>query len=63
MCFSNSSNVSDLPNLKLNGVPIERSSSVLLLGVTIDENLKFNLHINNIVIKISKNIGIFYKLR
>ena len=63
MCFSNSSNVSDLPNLELNGVPNERRSSVLFLGVTIDENLKFDLHINNIVTKISKNIGILYKLR
>ena len=50
--FSNSSNFSDLPNLELNGVPIQRRSSVLFLSVTIEENLKFNLHITNIVTKI-----------
>ena len=51
------------PNLELNGVSIERRSSVHFLNVTIDKNLKFNLHINNIVTKISKTIGILYKLR
>ena len=63
MCFSNSFNVSDLPNLELNGVRIERRSSVLFLGVIIDENLICNLHINNIDTNISKNISILYKLR
>ena len=32
------------------------------LGVTIDNKLKFNLHISNIATKVSKSIGILYKI-
>ena len=64
MLFTNAKvNNSQIPNVLLNGSNITQCSSVQFLGVTIDENLKFNIHINNITRKISKNIGILYKLR
>ena len=37
--------------------------SVKLLGVTIDNRLKFSDHINNICSKVSKSIGVMYKLK
>ena len=63
MLFSNTTSSANLPVIKLNNIQIERLSSVQFLGITIDDNLKFNLHINNIAKKISKNSGILFKLR
>ena len=47
----------------MNNVMIEFTSSIKFLGVIIDDNLKFNIHINTINKKISKNIGVMYNLR
>ena len=53
MLFSNTTSSANLPNIILNNIQIERLSSVQSLGITIDDNLKFNLHINIISKKIS----------
>ena len=37
--------------------------SVVFLGVRIDSNLRFNLHIDHVCRKISKTVGIMYKLQ
>ena len=47
----------------INGIKIKRSNSVKYLGVNIDENLKFETHINNLGAKISRNIGIMSRVR
>ena len=61
MLFSNSI-YPLLPSIKFDNVNLERSSSVRFLGVEIDNKLKFNIHINYISGKVSKNIGILSKL-
>ena len=51
MIFSNRK-VSNVRSIELHNEPLEHVSSVRFLGVELDENLKFNLHINNISQKI-----------
>ena len=63
MLFTNSKESINLSNIQLNNSMIEHVSSVRFLGVEMDENLKFNLHINNIAKKISQNTGILRKLK
>ena len=64
MLFSNSIQVrnSNL-EIRLNAEVLSQCSSVLFLGVVIDECLKFDKHIDRTVSKLSKSIGILYKLR
>ena len=51
------------PLIYLNGNTLDFKSSVRYLGVTIDASLKFDLHITSVCKKISKSIGILYKLK
>ena len=62
MIFSNRK-VSNVRSIELHNEPLEHVSSVRFLGVELDENLKFNLHINNISQKISKNTGMIRKIK
>ena len=50
-----------LPNLNINGLTVERESSIKFLGVWIDENLIWRDHIHNVENKIAKNIGLLYQ--
>ena len=43
--------------------PISRKRSIRFLGIILDENLKFKDHVSYVTSKISKSIGILYKLR
>ena len=52
-----------LPSLLLNDRPLQRKTEVKFLGVTLDEKLKFDTHIKLISSKISKSIGIIYRVR
>ena len=63
MLFSNNLDPGDISEVYMNNVRIQYASSAKFLGIMIDDKLKFNLHINNIAQKISKNCGIFYKLK
>ena len=63
MLFTNSNENINLNDIQLNNSLIEQASSVRFLGVEMDKNLKFNLHINNIAKKNSKNTGILRKLK
>ena len=63
MLFSNILTPLDIADVFMNNIKIDYASSTSFLGVTIDDKLKFNLHINEITKKISKNIGILYKLK
>ena len=61
--FSNSASPNNLGDVAINGTHLEKRSSVDFLGVVMDDKLKFNLHVNKIAGKVSKNAGILYKLR
>ena len=52
-----------LPDLFIDNVKIERETVTKFLGVLIDENLNWKSHIDYIVNKISKTIGILYNIR
>ena len=49
-------------NLKFETTPIEQVSKHRLLGVTVDEQLKWQMHINNICRTVSRNIFLLSKL-
>ena len=50
-------------SLAINTVPISKVNVVNFLGVLIDCDLKWNSHINHVRNKMSKSIGILYKLK
>ena len=50
-------------NLIVNGQTIETVNSCKYLGIIIDDELKWNLHIENIYKTFMKYTSIFYKLR
>ena len=52
-----------MADIYMNNIKIEYVSSTRFLGVIMDDKLRFNLHINEISKKISKNIGVLFKLR
>jgi hypothetical protein len=47
----------------LNGVPVERVQNTKYLGLHIDENLKFDSHINELIKKLSAKLSWFSRLR
>ena len=51
------------PKLNINGNNIERVSNFNFLGLTLSSTLSWNQHINKISLKISKSIGILYRLQ
>ena len=51
------------PKLNINGNNIERVTNFNFLGLTLSSTLSWNQHINKISLKISKSIGILYRLR
>lgn len=50
-------------NIIFSNNPINRVNKANFLGVTLDNNLKWKFHIDNINTKISKLIGVLYKIR
>ena len=62
---NNCRDMSTLENIPLaiDSIPISKVNVVNFLGIQIDSDLKWDVHINNIKSKISKCIGILYKLR
>ena len=64
MIFSNVS-IGQLENFKpkILHKPIERKQTAKFLGVYIDENLHWTHHINTLCTRISRNIGILYKMK
>ena len=51
------------PNLKINDIEIERVAQFNFLGLIISSNLKWQSHIDHISIKISRVIGIMYRMK
>ena len=62
MNFSFNKNPSN-PLLYLDDCPLQNCSKVRFLGVIIDDQLKFGDHLDVICSKISKTIGILYRIR
>ena len=61
--FSYRSNVKiRLGNLNIGNEIISEANSIKFLGVFLDNQLKFNIHTNYISNKISKQVGVLYKL-
>ena len=62
--YSNLRNTANIDlKIAINGAEIKRKYSVEYLGVTVDENLKWDSHINNVANKISRNLGIMGRIR
>ena len=51
------------PNIKINDAYISRECNVKFLGVTVDEQLSFKQHIDNVTRKIAVGIGCLYRGR
>ena len=51
------------PNIQINGSNIEFVENFIFLGITINNKLNWNSHINKVTNKISKTVGILNKLR
>ena len=51
------------PIININNIPVNRVTDFNFLGITLDEQLTWKSHINKISAKISKSIGILYKLK
>ena len=62
MSLIHNSTVSDIP-LHFQGNTIESSGSLKLSGVTIDEQLNFNIHINEICKRASQRVGVMMRLK
>ena len=52
-----------IPDITIKDIKIERVESFNFLGVIFDKHMKWNCHVNNIALKLSRTIGIFYKLK
>ena len=52
-----------IPIIKINNIPIERVTYFNFLGVTFNENLNWNNHVDTIATKISRAIGILNNLK
>ena len=63
MCFHTSNKTMTYPKLKINNVTVDKVNDFKFLGLIISSNLKWNKHINHISIKVSKVIGIMFRLR
>ena len=52
-----------LPQVEIENFKIEKYSSIKYLGVHLDETLRWNVHINSIIRKVSKFVPILYNIR
>ena len=50
-------------NVKINEQVIKSSPDLMLLGVTLDDELSFSIHISDICKKSSKKVGVLVRLR
>ncbi len=64
ICFCrNSDHVNDIPNIRIDGIEIERVEHVKALGVTITSNLTWNKRVESIVAKAAKRVYILHRLK
>ena len=63
MVFRMRNKVVSYPDLQINGNAIERVTQFNFLGLILHESLSWDKHINHISLKVSKAIGILYRLK
>ena len=63
MFFYTSNRAVKYPNLKINNTDIEHVFEFNFLGVMFNSHLNWNTHINYIASKISRIVGILYRLK
>ena len=63
MCFHTAQKKVIYPDLKINNNCIDRVSEFNFLGLIISSDLKWNKHIEHISLKISKVIGIMFRMK
>ena len=63
MVFHNSNRLVRYPNLLINGRPIERVTQFNFLGLILQSNMSWSMHTDHISLKVSKAIGIIYRLK
>ena len=56
-------NVLDKVTLSIDTTPISKLNVVNFLGVSVDNNFRWDFHIDNVISKVSKSIGVLYKLK
>ena len=62
-CFHTKQKRIVYPDLKINTISIDRVSEFNFLGLITSSDLKWSKHIDHIGLKLSKEIGIMYRLR
>ena len=62
MAMQNKREIKNL-SMSIQGSEIESTEKLSLLGVTIDNKLNFNHHINNVCKKASQRIGVLMRLK
>ena len=60
---TNLANTVPVNNILLDNQPLNLVDQVGYLGITLDKNFKFNAHIRYICNRVSKSIGILYKIK
>merc|ERR1712074_204414 len=63
MLFSNSTKTFTSEVILYNNQALNITENTVFLGLRIDSQLKFNLHINHVCGKFSKTIGVLYRIR
>ena len=63
MVFHTSNRSVTYPVLQMDRKPIERVAQFNFLGLILQSNLTWSKHINHVSLKISKTIGILYRLK
>ena len=64
-CTQKRKSTTDLSHVKIsiNDQEVQKVAATKFLGILIDEHINFKLHIEHLVKKLSKYVGLFYKLR
>ena len=63
MVFHHNQKQVQYPNIKINNIEINRCQPVYFLGLILSADIKWKKHIGDISRKISKVIGIMYRLK
>ena len=63
LIITNQNTTTQLDSITLNGYPLEMKTEGKFLGIILDNKLKFNTRIKYICNKVSKTIGIIYRLK
>ena len=62
MVFHTSNRLVRYPNLLINGRPIARVIQFNFLGLILQSNMSWSMHTDHISLKVSKAIGIIYRI-